>query len=183
MLIALQKRRENIAEYILYLWQVEDLLRAMQFSPEAIYSTLVARVEDADEQQRENIFNWYMQIVELLRKESKESKGHIDHTLHLIADLHNLHLQLMKLPVGEHYRATYARLAAELPRLRTIMDNDEISDTELCFRALYAAMLYRIKGGGERAIEDTLAVISPAIAELAAIYGKVERGEINLFED
>ena len=183
MLIALQKRRENIAEYILYLWQVEDLLRAMQFSPEAIYSTLVARVEGADEQQKENIFNWYMQSVELLRKEGKEAKGHIDHTLHLVADLHNLHLQLMELPVGEHYRVTYARLAAELPRLRTIMDNDEISDTELCFRALYAAMLYRIKGGGERVIEDTLAVISPAIAELAAMHGKVERGEINLFED
>lgn len=183
MLIALQKRRENIAEYILYLWQIEDLLRALQFSPEAIYSTLVARVEGADEQQKENIFNWYMQIVELLRKEGKEEKGHIDHTLHLVADLHNLHLQLMKLPVGEHYRVTYARLAAELPRLRTILDNDDISDTELCFRALYAAMLYRIKGSGERAIEDTLAVISPAIAELAALHGKVERGEINLFED
>ena len=183
MLIALQKRRENIAEYILYLWQVEDLLRAMQFSPEAIYSTLVARIEGADEQQKENIFNWHMQIVELLRKEGKEAQGHIDHTLHLVNDLHNLHLQLMKLPVGEHYRATYARLAAELPRLRTIMDNDDMSDTELCFRALYAAMLYRIKGSGERAIEDTLAVISPAIGELAAIHGKVERGEINLFED
>ena len=183
MLIALQKRRENIAEYILYLWQIEDLLRALQFSPEAIYSTLVAKVEGADEQQKENIFNWYMQIVELLRKEGKEEKGHIDHTLHLVADLHNLHLQLMKLPVGEHYRVTYARLAAELPLLRTILDNDDISDTELCFRALYAAMLYRIKGGGERAIEDTLAVSSPAIGELAAMHGKVERGEINLFED
>jgi hypothetical protein len=89
----------------------------------------------------------------------------------------------MKLPVGEHYRMTHQRLAAELPRLRTILDNDDISDTELCFRALYAAMLYRIKGSGERAIEDTLAVISPAIGELAAMYGKVERGEINLFED
>ena len=183
MLIALQKRRENIAEYILYLWQIEDLLRALQFSPEAIYSTLVDRVEGADEQQKENIFNWYMQIVELLREEGKEAKGHIDHTLHLIADLHNLHLQLMKLPVGEHCRTTHARLAPELPRLRTILDNEDISDTELCFRALYAAMLYRIKGGGERAIEDTLAVISPAIGELAAMHGKVERGEINLFED
>ena len=183
MLIALQKRRENIAEYILYLWQIEDLLRALQFSPEAIYSTLVARVEGADEQQKENIFNWYMQIVELLRKEGKEEKGHIDHTLHLVADLHNLHLQLMKLPVGEHYRSTYAPLAVQLPHLRTIMENEEMNDTELCFRALYAAMLYRIKGGGERAIEDTLAVISPAIGELAAMHGKVERGEINLFED
>ena len=183
MLIALQKRKENIAEYILYLWQVEDLLRALQFSPEAIYRTLVDRIEGADEQQKENIFNWYMQIVDLLRKEGKESQGHIDHTLHLVADLHNLHLQLMKLPVGEHYRSTYSRLAPGLPRLRTIIEKEEMSDTELCFRALYAAMLYRIKGGGERAIEDTLAVVSPAIGELAAIYGKVERGEINLFED
>lgn len=186
MLIALQKRKENIAEYILYIWQVEDLLRALQFSPEAIYSTLVAKVEGLDEQQKENIFNWYMQIVELLRKEGKEAKGHIDHTLHLIADMHNLHLQLMKLPVGEHYRATYAPLLAELPRLRMVLDDSElgdISDTELCFRALYATLLYRIKGGGESVISDTLAVISPAIGSLAAMYGKVERGEINLFDD
>ncbi len=183
MLIALTKRKENIAEYILYIWQIEDLLRALQFSPEAIYSTLVAKTEGADEQQKENIFNWYMQIVELLRKEGKEQQGHIEHTLHLIADMHNLHLQLMKLPVGEHYRTTYARLALELPRLRTIMDKDDISDTELCFRALYASLLYRIKGGGEQAVADTIAVISPAIGELAAMYGKVERGEINLFDD
>jgi hypothetical protein len=183
MLIALQKRRENIAEYILYIWQIEDLLRALQFSPEAIYATLVAKTEGTDEQQRENIFNWYMQIVELLRKEGKEKQGHIDHTLHLIGDLHNLHLQLMKLPVGEHYRNTYAPLAVQLPHLRTIMENDEMNDTELCFRALYASLLYRIKGGGESAIADTLAVISPVIGELAAMYGKAERGEIDLFEE
>ena len=36
MYIAQRKRKENIAEYILYLWQLEDLLRALQFSPEAI---------------------------------------------------------------------------------------------------------------------------------------------------
>ncbi len=183
MIIALSKRKENIAEYILYLWQVEDMLRALQFSPEAIYTTLVARCEGTDEQQRENIFNWYMQIVELLQKEGKSEKGHIDHTLHLIADIHNLHLQLLKLPVGEHYRSTFATLQPTLPRLRDILDHDEISDTELCFRALYAAMLYRLKGERASVVEDTLAVVSPVIAELAAIYGKVERGELDLFED
>ena len=89
----------------------------------------------------------------------------------------------MQLPIGEEYRGRFARLAPELPRLRTLFSKHEASDVELCFRALYAVMLYRIKGGGERAIEDTLAVISPAIGELAAMHGKVERGEINLFED
>ena len=50
--IALSKRKENIAEYILYLWQLEDLLRALQFSPEAIYSTLIAPRKELDEQQK-----------------------------------------------------------------------------------------------------------------------------------
>lgn len=183
MLIALQKRRENIAEYILYLWQVEDLLRALQFSPEAIYSTLVAKMEGTTEEQRENIFNWYMQIVALLREERKEQQGHLDHTLHLIADLHNLHLQLMELPAGEHYRKTFSFLAPQLPRLRELLDDDTLSSTELCFRALYASLLYRLRGGGEGAVADTVAVVSPVIGELAAIYGKVERGEIDLFKE
>ena len=47
--IAQVKRRENIAEYILYLWQLEDLLRALQFSPEAIFSTLIAPRKDIAE--------------------------------------------------------------------------------------------------------------------------------------
>ena len=179
--IAQAKRKENIAEYILYLWQIEDLLRALQFSPEAIYSQLVARREVAEEQ-KQIFLLWYMDIVNLLREEGKEEKGHLNHTLHLIADMHNLHLQLMQLPVGAHYRTTVARLEPHLPILRIALGKN-ISDTELCFRALYATMLYRIKGGENSAIADTIEYISPVIGELTALYHKVERGEINLFED
>ncbi len=66
-----------------------------------------------------------------------------------------------------------------------MLRNDEMSDTEIEFRALYAAMLYRIKGDAKRdsAIGDTIELVSPAIGELAAMYGKVERGEIDLFKD
>lgn len=180
--IAQAKRKENIAEYILYLWQIEDLLRALQFSPEAIYSQLVARREVADEQ-KQLFLLWYMDIVNLLREEGKEEKGHLNHTLHLIADMHNLHLQLMQLPVGEHYRKTYAHLQPELPRLRELVGEAEMTDTELCFRALYAAMLYRIKGEGEKgAVKDTIEFVSPVVAELANLYRKVETGEVDLFK-
>ena len=181
--IAQAKRKENIAEYILYLWQIEDLLRALQFSPEAIYSQLVARREVAEEQ-KQIFLLWYMDIVNLLREEGKEEKGHLNHTLHLIADMHNLHLQLMQLPVGDHYRATFSRLEPELPRLREIVGGAEMTDTELCFRALYAAMLYRIKGEGEKAaVKDTIEFVSPVVAELASLYRKVETGEMDLFKN
>ena len=181
--IAQAKRKENIAEYILYLWQIEDLLRALQFSPEAIYSQLVARREVAEEQ-KQIFLLWYMDIVNLLREEGKEEKGHLNHTLHLIADMHNLHLQLMQLPVGDHYRATFSRLEPELPRLRELVGGAEMTDTELCFRALYAAMLYRIKGEGEKAaVKDTIEFVSPVVAELASLYRKVETGEMDLFKN
>ena len=182
--IAKAKRKENIAEYILYLWQLEDLLRALQFSPEAIYSQLVAP-RQIDEEQKHIYLLWYMDIVNLLRKEGKEQSGHLEHTLHLIGDVHNLHLQLMQNPVGEHYRKTFARLAPQLPQLRAMISRDDVSDTELAFRALYAAMLYRIKGDKKRAeaISDTIELVSPVVAELAAMYGKVERGEVDLFKD
>ena len=163
---------------------MEDLLRALQFSPEAIYSQLVAPRE-VDEEQKHIYLLWYMDIVNLLRKEGKEESGHLEHTIHLIADMHNLHLQLMQNPIGEHYRKTFSRLAPQLPMLRTLVKQEGVSDTELAFRALYAAMRYRIKGDKKHddAIKDTIELVSPVVAELAAMYGKVERGEVNLFDD
>lgn len=188
MYIAIEKRRENIAEYILYLWQMEDMLRALQFSPEAIFSQLVApRGGDAESQHQ--LLSWYMELGGLMHKEGKEKTGHLDHTMHLIADLQNLHLQLMQLQAGERYRKLFAVLEPELPGLRAVISHsdtlgdNEVSDIELCFRALYAALLYRIKGDEKslKTADEVVEVVSPAIAELASVYRKAEQGEIDLF--
>lgn len=182
MYIAQKKRKENIAEYILYLWQLEDLLRALQFSPEAIYSQLVAK-SALDDASRQQVFFWYMDIVNLLRQEGKESSGHLEHTLHLIADLNDLHERLLVLPAGEKYRKEFAVLAPEMPALRVKLGKTDVSDIELCFRALYAVVLYRIKGdkSHEEGIRNVIDLISPVIAELASVYRQVERGEVDLY--
>lgn len=179
--IAQKRRKENIAEYILYLWQLEDLLRALQFSPEAILSTLV-RPRELKVEEQQILLAWYVDIAQLLIEEKKSEKGHLTHTLHLIRDLHDMHLRLLREPEGEAYRARFARLEPHLPSLRKLLGNENISDTELCFRALYAAMLYRIKGEGESVVSDTLEVVSPVIAMLSEFYHKVERGEISFEE-
>lgn len=182
--IAQQKRKENIAEYILYLWQLEDLLRALQFSPEAIYSTLV-KPRKLDQQQEQMLLVWYLDIAGLLAQEQKEQSGHLDHTLHLISDLHDLHLRLMQQQeLGADYRHRYAAFTPHLSALRARLGKEsDMSDIELCFRALYAAMLYRIKGEGEKAVADTIEIVSPVIALLTDYYHKVERGEIDLFKE
>lgn len=36
MIIASQKRKENIAEYLLYMWQIEDIIRAYKLDIDTI---------------------------------------------------------------------------------------------------------------------------------------------------
>ena len=43
MLIAREKRKSNVAEYILYMWQVEDMLRAMQMDIELVTRNVVSQ--------------------------------------------------------------------------------------------------------------------------------------------
>ena len=45
MIIAEQKRKENIAEYLLYMYQVEDMIRANELDLESIEKTLISKFE------------------------------------------------------------------------------------------------------------------------------------------
>ncbi len=184
MFIARRIRKENIAEYILYIWQLEDLLRACRFSPETIYATLLEKNDTLDEAMKSEALNWYLDLATLMKQEGKETIGHIDHTLHLINDLNDLHLRLLKLPVGEHYRAVFAPLKGELPKIKAaIASKEQVSDIEACFRALYSVMLLRMKQVDRKEyINDVMELISPVIANLALIYRQVETGEIDLYK-
>ena len=51
MIIARQKRKENIAEYLLYMWQVEDLIRANKFDMDSINRTVIAHYDQPEEAQ------------------------------------------------------------------------------------------------------------------------------------
>lgn len=184
MYIAKAKRKENIAEYLLYLWQLEDLLRAIGLDEAGIYDQLVATRKDLDEEQKQQLYFWYIDMVNLLKSEGKTKNGHMEHTLHLIQDLNDLHLRLLKLPVGKEYAELYRTAQPEIEKIRASLGNPDMSDMEVCFRALYAVVLLRLKGGDENGayIRDVLEVISPLVAKLTQIYHQVERGEIDLFK-
>ncbi len=185
MFIAIEKRSENIAEYILYLWQLEDTLRALNFNQEKIYSSLVAAQESLSDHQKLQLIQWYVELGELLQSEDKATAGHLEHTLHLIGDLNTLHNQLLTLPVGVEYKKLFNTKKSDLEALRQKMQSTDISDIELCFRALYSVILLRLRGGDDqnKHIKDVLEVVSPLIAQLSNYYKRVEEGTINLFEE
>ena len=49
MIVAQKKRRENIIEYLLYMWQVEDLIRAANVTEEGIENLILPRYQGDEE--------------------------------------------------------------------------------------------------------------------------------------
>ena len=58
MFISQQLRKTNIAEYILYMWQIEDIIRAYGCDLTLIRKDYISRF-DLTEEQREEMIDWY----------------------------------------------------------------------------------------------------------------------------
>ena len=95
MLEAKQKRKENIAGYILYLFQIEDLIRAFKFNMEIIQKQLVSRY-NADEKTSGEILEWYKNLALMMEKEGVREKGHLQFLTNHIGDLNEFHLKLLE---------------------------------------------------------------------------------------
>ena len=78
MFISKQLKQQNIAEYLIYMWQVEDLIRAYGCDLERIREELVPRFPA--EQQGE-LAQWYEDLIEMMRREEVMQQGHLQITL------------------------------------------------------------------------------------------------------
>ena len=74
MFVAKQKRHENIAEYLLYMWQVEDILRALHFDPAEIHRYIERGYDCSEEQQRE-VEAWYLSSPDRCERRGSWSRG------------------------------------------------------------------------------------------------------------
>lgn len=62
MFIAEQKKRENIAEYLLYMWQLEDILRAFELDIDKVQQRLIDTTNHSDEK-KEAARQWYTKLI------------------------------------------------------------------------------------------------------------------------
>ncbi len=76
MLIALVKKEENIVEYVLYMWQIEDILRANNMEISSIEKLVISQYNvEADTQLA--IRDWYIDLISKMKEQGKVNKGHL----------------------------------------------------------------------------------------------------------
>ena len=177
MLIAKQKRKENIAEYILYLYQVEDLIRAFKLDINLIENQLVTSYR-TDENTAKQITDWYSNLVIMMDKEGIREQGHLQFLVNLINDVNQLHLKLMETKIDNNYANSFQSIAGLLTELKQ-KNNEAQNDVDLAITAIYGFLLLKMqKKTISEETTDAVKRISHWLSHLSKLYKEYEEGDL-----
>ena len=143
----MRSKKDNIAEYILYLWQMEDYLRAFP--------------QNAETTQELHELN------EMMHREGITETGHLQLASNALEELEELHVQLLN--EDAFYRAAIIRLQPSLNLLKAKTDRPTMSDLEACFLLLYQIMLLRLQ---KREITNETASVQTQVTQLLQFLSK-----------
>lgn len=183
MFISRELRKKNIAEYLLYMWQVEDIIRANNLSLDKIKELLVEPYNLPPES-KEEMVEWYGNLIEMMRLEEVTEKGHLQINNNVLINLTDLHLRLLKSPKMPFYSAAYYKALPFIVEFRTKSEGRNKGELENCFDALYMVWLMKLQ---KREInEETLKAtneISRFVSMLSLYYKEDEEGRLDLDEE
>lgn len=178
MLVAREKKKSNIAEYVLYMWQVEDMLRALNLDMGMVDKYVVLQFS-ADEATRHEIHDWYDNIIAIMKQERVEKQGHIQALKNTVDELTELHFFLLHTAHDFRYQQLVTMAAGNLVEFRQRSGaGNEISDVELALNGLYGNLLLRLQK--KEVHPETAAAMesfSKMMAYLAARYKQREKEE------
>ena len=182
MITASQKKRENIAEYLLYMWQIEDLIRANGLDIDKIQENIIDRYTSLSDQQKKEMREWYESLIDMMRREDVAKTGHLQLNRNVIIDLEDLHRRLMADPKFASYNVQFYHTLPFIVELRAKAGENKTGETETCFNALYGVLMLKLQGKEiSQETLDAVAQISKFLALLSHYYKKDYNNE--LFKD
>ncbi|MDR0332147.1 MAG: DUF4924 family protein [Dysgonamonadaceae bacterium] len=163
------KKQDNIVEYLLYMWQIEDILRAYQLDINVVERELISS-QNFSEEEKKSLREWYEELITMMQQEGIQEKGHLQINKDIVAELTHLHTRLLKNPEETDYIAMYYKTLPHIVALRAKSGQKDISEIETCATALYGFLLLKLQK--KEISSDTQLAISQITAMLAMLSDK-----------
>lgn len=176
MTIAERKYAENIAEYIIYMWQMQDLLRAVNMDVESLDSFLRSFLPTEEKIQEEK--TWFEGLAKSMKRSGADEKGNVEEVQEVISELNLLHTTLNTLLRDDEYIAANERAKENLDAYRERSNGKALSEVEVYLTALYGLMVLRLrKQEISEETKDAIKTFSDVMVLLALQYNKMKKGE------
>ncbi|MCM1490887.1 MAG: DUF4924 family protein [Muribaculum sp.] len=181
MITASQKKKENIAEYLIYMWQIEDLIRAFNLDIDKIRDNIIDKYTNLSDVQRKEMIDWYESLIDMMRREDVTEKGHLQLNKNVIISLDDLNARLIKDTRYSKYATEYYKILPLIVDLRSKAGENKSGEIETLFNFLYGILLLRMQGKEiSKETLDAASEVSHFLGTLAAYYKKDFNNELDL---
>lgn len=183
MFIAQKLRKENITEYLLYMWQIEDLIRAFNFNIDLINKQIILAYPVSDDEKKA-MYEWYESLIDMMLRENIKEEGHLQINKNTVFQLDELHSLLLKSGIDPAYNAKFYHILPLVNQLRNQQKNPDASEIEICFVFQYLFMLLKMKKTEITSVtQKAQTEIAKYLVLLALNFTKYQNGELKFDED
>ena len=170
MYIAEKLRRQNVTAYLIYMYQVEDVIRAYQMNAERIREDYLVRF-GYDEDQMAKAYEWYAALIQMMKDEGCQEYGHVQVVRATLTLLEDRHQELLATHEHAPYEKLYYQALPMLVELRS-RGGKEKTEVENCMDAIYALSVLEMRH--QQVSEETRRGLQP-VAQLMEMLGKYYR--------
>jgi isoleucyl-tRNA synthetase len=144
MLISQKKQQENIAEYLIYMYQIEDIIRVFQFDLDKIIEVFV-KPSLPDDSFLNQYRNWYMDFIKQLKTQRCEKEGHIESLREIVMELIYLHNTLISITNDEKYKSLVEAASSSLDEFKQKSNMAQRHDVEALLHAMYMKLQLKVR--------------------------------------
>jgi hypothetical protein len=180
---AARKKEENIVEYILYMYQLEDVIRAFNLSLDDLleHYVLPQLAEDAD---IEATKKWYSELIQQMKREGISQSGHFSELKDIVMELSYLHNTLINLSKEDQYRKAYHSASGFIDEFKDKTNLKDRNNIEIALHALYMKLLMRLKKTPiSPETEEAFEAMRVILALLANAYRRMKMGDLNFLNN
>ena len=176
MIIAQEKKKNNIVEYILYMWQIEDMIRASNFDLEVIDKNIIQHFEQPAEVKRE-MREWYKDLLTRMEKEGIKEKGHLGFLKDIVAELEEIHENLIHDPDELEYINAYNKAKQSINDLKSKSQGTASGDVDAALQGLYGILLLKLQ---QKTLNPATQDAQTAISNMMALLNEKYLAKKNL---
>ncbi len=168
MQIAKKLRKQNLVAYVLYMYQVEDIVRSYDCDIQKIAEEYLPRF-DYDDDELEQALQWYDGLARMIKEEGCRERGHVQVVRNTIFLLTDRHKELLADPEETVYNAAYYKALPFIVELRGKGNGKMKPELETALDAMYGVTLLRMQnkpvGTETAAAINTISTLLNLLAE------------------
>jgi hypothetical protein len=162
--IAEKKKSQNIGEYLIYMYQMEDLIRSYQGNMEEIRQYVISHYPVSEEEKAE-VTAWFEGLLKQMKNQEIMEKGHLKELRDLVENLATLHWNLLK--TDKTYFETFSKAKPYI--LEAVLNSNGENpgnEIQICINGIYGLLLCRLMG---KKVEDQQIKATEAFGEVLSL--------------